>query len=62
MGGAGSQSHPRGLRRMTGGGGRAPMPTACARGALGGDQGVAVQAQALEKSGFLACSFLSLVS
>lgn len=38
------------------------MPTACAQGALGGDQGVAVQAQALEKSGFLACSFLSLVS
>ena len=47
---------------MIGGGGRAPTPTACARGALGGDQGVAVQAQALEKSGLLACSFLSLVS
>ena len=44
------------------GGGPAPTPTACARGALGGNQGVAVQAQALENSGLLACSFLSLVS
>ena len=38
---------------MTWGGGQAPMPMACARGTLGGDQGVAVQGQALEKSRFL---------
>ena len=38
------------------------MPSVCAQGALGCDRGAAVQAQALEKSGFLACSFLSLAS
>lgn len=34
------------------------MPVVCAQGLLGSDPGVAVPTQALEKSGFLACSFL----